>query len=59
MPVIDHMPQTETGWCIAGNPVSLGMLSVRYGSRDETAHAKPGDDEPPFDEARSWGRSGR
>src|SRR5215218_862786 len=31
-PVIDHWWQTETGWCIAGNPVGLGMLPVKYGS---------------------------
>jgi propionyl-CoA synthetase len=32
VPVIDHWWQTETGWCIAGNPVGLGMLPVKYGS---------------------------
>ena len=32
VPVIDHWWQTETGWCIAGNPVGLGALPVRYGS---------------------------
>ena len=32
MPVIDHWWQTETGWCIAGNPVGLGQLPVKYGS---------------------------
>ena len=31
-PVIDHWWQTETGWCIAGNPVGLGALPVKYGS---------------------------
>jgi propionyl-CoA synthetase len=31
-PVIDHWWQTETGWSIAGNPVGLGMLPVKYGS---------------------------
>jgi len=31
-PVIDHWWQTETGWCIAGNPVGLGSLPVKYGS---------------------------
>ncbi len=31
-PVIDHWWQTETGWCIVGNPVGLGMLPVRHGS---------------------------
>ena len=30
--VIDHWWQTETGWCIAGNPVGLGALPVKYGS---------------------------
>ncbi len=28
----DHWWQTETGWCIAGNPVGLGMLPVKHGS---------------------------
>ncbi len=32
VPVIDHWWQTETGWAIAGNPVGLGMLPVKYGS---------------------------
>ncbi|MDA9501930.1 propionyl-CoA synthetase [Bradyrhizobium sp. CCBAU 11357] len=32
VPVIDHWWQTETGWCIAGNPVGLGMLPVKHGS---------------------------
>ena len=27
VPVIDHWWQTETGWCIAGNPMGLGMLA--------------------------------
>jgi propionyl-CoA synthetase len=31
-PVLDHWWQTETGWCIAGNPVGLGTLPVKYGS---------------------------
>ncbi|MGL4976076.1 MAG: propionyl-CoA synthetase [Bosea sp. (in: a-proteobacteria)] len=31
-PVIDHWWQTETGWCIVGNPLGLGMLPVRHGS---------------------------
>ncbi|MGD9768776.1 MAG: propionyl-CoA synthetase [Pseudolabrys sp.] len=31
-PVIDHWWQTETGWCIAGNPVGLGQLPVKHGS---------------------------
>jgi propionyl-CoA synthetase len=31
-PVIDHWWQTETGWCIAGNPIGLGQLPVKYGS---------------------------
>jgi len=31
-PVLDHWWQTETGWCIAGNPVGLGALPVKYGS---------------------------
>jgi propionyl-CoA synthetase len=32
VPVIDHWWQTETGWAIAGNPVGLGRLPVKYGS---------------------------
>jgi propionyl-CoA synthetase len=32
VPVIDHWWQTETGWCIAGNPAGLGALPVKYGS---------------------------
>ena len=31
-PVIDRWWQTETGWCIAGNPVGLGQLPIKYGS---------------------------
>ena len=32
VPVIDHWWQTETGWTIAGNPIGLGKLPVKYGS---------------------------
>src|SRR5260370_8002526 len=32
IPVIDHWWQTETGWCIAGNPGGLGMLPIKHGS---------------------------
>ena len=32
VPVIDHWWQTETGWAIAGNPLGLGLLPVKYGS---------------------------
>ncbi len=31
-PVIDHWWQTETGWCIAGNPIGVEPLPVRHGS---------------------------
>jgi propionyl-CoA synthetase len=31
-PVIDHWWQTETGWCIAGNPLGLEPLPVKHGS---------------------------
>ncbi len=31
-PVVDHWWQTETGWCIVGNPVGLGLLPVKAGS---------------------------
>ncbi len=32
VPVIDHWWQTETGWCIAGNPLGLGLLPIKHGS---------------------------
>lgn len=32
IPVIDHWWQTESGWPMAGNPVGLGTLPVKYGS---------------------------
>ena len=32
LPVIDHWWQTETGWCVAGNPFGLGMLRSKPGS---------------------------
>ena len=32
VPVIDHWWQTETGWCIAGNPVGVGAMPVKHGS---------------------------
>lgn len=32
VPVIDHWWQTETGWTMAGNPMGLGQLPVKYGS---------------------------
>ncbi|MGL4438141.1 MAG: propionyl-CoA synthetase [Bosea sp. (in: a-proteobacteria)] len=31
-PVIDHWWQTETGWCMVGNPLGLGQLPVKHGS---------------------------
>ena len=32
LPVVDHWWQTETGWCIAGNPLGLGLLPLKPGS---------------------------
>jgi propionyl-CoA synthetase len=32
VPVIDHWWQTETGWCMVGNPLGLGPLPVKPGS---------------------------
>ncbi|MFK7901424.1 MAG: propionyl-CoA synthetase [Nitratireductor sp.] len=32
VPVYDHWWQTETSWTIAGNPVGLGALPIKYGS---------------------------
>jgi propionyl-CoA synthetase len=31
-PVIDHWWQTETGYCIAGNPMGLELLPIKHGS---------------------------
>jgi propionyl-CoA synthetase len=31
-PVIDHWWQTETGWCIAGNPLGVEPLPVKHGA---------------------------
>ncbi|WP_420391923.1 AMP-binding protein [Acuticoccus sp.] len=32
VPVIDHWWQTETGWCIVGNPLGLDLMPVKPGS---------------------------
>ena len=32
VPVVDHWWQTETGWCIAGNPLGIERLPVKIGS---------------------------
>ncbi|MFZ1773307.1 MAG: propionyl-CoA synthetase [Rhizobiaceae bacterium] len=48
VPVIDHWWQTETGWTIAGNPVGLGALPVKYGS---PAVPMPGYDVQVLDDA--------
>lgn len=32
VPVIDHWWQTETGYCIAGNPMGLELLPIKHGS---------------------------
>jgi propionyl-CoA synthetase len=55
-PVIDHWWQTETGWCIAGNPVGLGTLPVKYGS---SAVPMPGYDVQVLDEARNPAGAGK
>ncbi len=47
-PVIDHWWQTETGWCIVGNPMGLGPLPVKHGS---PTVAMPGYDIAVLDEA--------
>ena len=46
-PVIDHWWQTETGWAIAGNPIGIERLPVKYGS---TAKPMPGYDLHVLDE---------
>ncbi len=56
IPVIDHWWQTETGWCIAGNPVGLGQLPVKHGS---VAVPMPGYQIDIVDENRSRCRPGR
>jgi propionyl-CoA synthetase len=48
VPVIDHWWQTETGWCIAGNPMGLGALPIKHGS---PTVAMPGYDLRVVDEA--------
>ncbi len=32
VPVVDHWWQTETGWCISGNPLGLERFPIKYGS---------------------------
>ncbi len=39
VPVIDHWWQTETGWPVAGNPLGIDLMKVKYGS---TAVPLPG-----------------
>jgi propionyl-CoA synthetase len=48
VPVVDHWWQTETGWTIAGNPVGLGILPIKYGS---PTVAMPGYDVQVIDDA--------
>ncbi len=48
VPVIDHWWQTETAWAIAGNPIGLGQLPVKYGS---PTVAMPGYDVQVLDDA--------
>ena len=47
-PVIDHWWQTETGWAIAGNPLGIERLPVKYGS---TTKPMPGYDLHVLDES--------
>ncbi|SNT22807.1 propionate-CoA ligase PrpE [Antarctobacter heliothermus] len=48
VPVIDHWWQTETGWCIAGNPLGIEELPTKLGS---PAKPMPGYDVQILDEA--------
>ena len=48
VPVIDHWWQTETGWTIAGNPMGIEELPVKYGS---PAVPMPGYDVQVLDDA--------
>ena len=62
VPVIDHWWQTETGWCIAGNPVGLGALPVQATARPpcrcrattSTSSTRPASRCRPTRSARSW-----
>ncbi|MCB1414932.1 MAG: propionyl-CoA synthetase [Nitratireductor sp.] len=56
VPVYDHWWQTETGWTIAGNPVGLGALPVKYGS---PTVAMPGYDIQVLDDAGHPMKSGQ
>jgi propionyl-CoA synthetase len=56
VPVIDHWWQTETGWCMAGNPVGLGLLPVKIGS---PTVALPGFDVRILDEAGKEVKAGQ
>jgi propionyl-CoA synthetase len=56
VPVYDHWWQTETGWTIAGNPVGLGALPVKYGS---PTVAMPGYDIQVLDDAGHPVESGK
>jgi propionyl-CoA synthetase len=47
-PVIDHWWQTESGWCIAGNPLGVEALPVKHGS---LSAPMPGYDVQCLDEA--------
>lgn len=47
VPVIDHWWQTETGWCIAGNPLGVDLLPIKVGS---PTVAMPGYDVQVLDE---------
>ena len=47
IPVIDHWWQTETGWCIAGNPLGVELMDVKVGS---PTVAMPGYDVQVLDE---------
>lgn len=48
VPVIDNWWQTETGWPVAGNPIGLELLPVKYGS---AAVPLPGYDVQVLDDA--------
>ena len=37
VPVVDHWWQTETGWCISGNPLGIERFKIKYGSATKAA----------------------
>ena len=58
VPVIDHWWQTETGWCIAGNPVGLGHAAGQARLADGADAGLPGRGGRRSRKARACGHHG-